>query len=259
MILTAIKEIIEKINTLIILPIILSIILKQKPLHVLRKKGPLLILVLFAVMLIVVSVILPAPPQTSPGTKKPPGKEEQSIVEEQSPPDIFYNVVYMKNEAKGKEPVSGRARAGSDITIKSGDTLSKWRSVFAGWKSDTGTHYNAGDTINNISENITLIAQWKPVQFRDETKKIMTGETHSFFSGEVQLHFTRTETKNASPPEAIPVYVYVVDGWVSAGGERKLLTEFKEGSTDVFSEAFDITVTHIQQYNAEFTVRKYTP
>jgi hypothetical protein len=58
---------------------------------------------------------------------------------------------------------------------------------------------------------------------------------------------------------ANPVYALVVDGWVSAGGKRKSLTEFEEGSTDVFSESFDITLTHVQHYNAEFTVRKYAP
>jgi uncharacterized repeat protein (TIGR02543 family) len=261
MLLTIIREIIEKV----ILPIIL------KPLHgVIRKKRPIFIFVLSAVIviLIVVSVILRTPQiQSQTPPQAPPKMAEHGAAsggavtppEEPPPPDRFYRVVYLKNGAEGTEPLPGEARAGSDITIKSGDTLSKWRSVFTGWKSDTGTHYNAGDTVNNISENITLTAQWKPVQFRDETKQIMTGRTHSFFSGEVQLHFARTGTKDVSPGGAIPVYTYVVYGWMSAGGKRESLTEFEEGNTYVFSEAFDITVTHIQRHDAEFTVRKYTP
>jgi uncharacterized repeat protein (TIGR02543 family) len=210
-------------------------------------------------MLIVVLVILQMP--QTPLERPEHGAASVGAIKPEEPllSDRFYRVVYMKNGAEGTEPVPEEVRADSDITIKSGDTLSKWRSVFTGWKSDKGTHYNAGDTVNNISGNIILTAQWKPVQFRDETKKIMTGETHSFFSGEVQLHFTRTETKNASPGGSIPVYTYVVDGWMSAGGKRKSLAEVEEGSAEVFSEAFDITVTHIQQYHAEFTVRKYTP
>jgi hypothetical protein len=216
-----------------------------------------------AVMLIIVWVILlihQTPPQPLP-VRSEQGTTSDVVIKPEKPPptDHFYRVVYMKNGASGTEPVPEEARAGSDATIKNGDALSKWRSIFAGWKSDTGTHYNAGDTVNNISGNITLTAQWEPFQFRDETKEIMTGETCSFFSGEVQLHFDRTETKNTSPVEVNPVYAWVVDGWTSSEGKRKPLIEFEEGSVDVFSESFDITVMHVQQYNAEFTVRKYMP
>jgi hypothetical protein len=265
MLLTVIREIIEKV----ILPIILKSlhdILPKPPHGVIRKNKLIFILVLSAVIviLIVASVILrmPQTPSQIPPKIVEHGTASSGAVtppEEPPPPDRFYRVVYLKNGAEGTEPLPGKARAGSDITIKNGDTLSKWRSVFTGWKSDTGAHYNAGDTVNNISENITLTAQWEPVQFRDETTQIMTGGTHSFFSGEVRLHFARTGTKNVSPGGAIPIYTYVVYGWMSAGGKRESLTEFEEGNTYVFSEAFDITVTHIQQYNAEFTVRKYTP
>jgi hypothetical protein len=254
--LTVITGIIELINNII--KLIKEINVPPK------KKLTKIVGLLFAVALVIVALVILQTPQTLPQT--PPERPEYGTVpkathkpEEPPPPDRFYRVVYMKNGAEGSEPVPGEARAGADVTVKSGDSLSKWRSVFAGWKSDTGTYYNAGDTINNISENITLTAQWKPIQPRDETKKIMTGETHSFFSGEVQLHFARTRTKNASPEGAIPVYTYVVDGWVSAGGKRKPLAEFEGGRTDVFSEAFDILVTDIQQYSAEFNVRKYMP
>jgi hypothetical protein len=165
-----------------ILPMLLKLLGDISP-----KKKRILILVLSAV--VIMSVIIPVIPRMSPvpsqtlpeipehGTS-PAGAVKP---EESSLPDRFYKIVYMKNGAEGTGPVSGEVRAGSAITIKSGDTLSKWRSIFSGWKSDTGTYYNAGDSVNNISGNITLIAQWKPFQSRDETKKIMIGETRSFF------------------------------------------------------------------------------
>jgi hypothetical protein len=167
----------------------------------------------------------------------------------------FYRVVYLKNGAEGPEPAHG---VGEHVTIAGGDALSKRRSVFTGWQSARGIHYRTGEVVR-LSEDLVLTAQWKPLSVRKEQQEIPAGETCSFFSGELLVHLDRAVTKNMAREGAIPLYAYVVDGWIAGEGNRKALNEFAGGSTEVFSEIFDVMVTDIKQYSAEFIVWKYVP
>ncbi len=79
-----------------------------------------------------------------------------------------YTVTYNANgkDGGGAAPTDGSSPyvSGSNVTVLGNtNSMTKTDCVFNGWntKSDgTGTHYDVGDVISSISENITLYAEW---------------------------------------------------------------------------------------------------
>jgi uncharacterized repeat protein (TIGR02543 family) len=54
---------------------------------------------------------------------------------------------------------------GGSVTVRDGSDFTRANYLFDGWNTNTsgnGTSYNAGDTISNITSNVTLYAKWKP-------------------------------------------------------------------------------------------------
>ncbi|GMO28330.1 MAG: hypothetical protein Pg6A_16200 [Termitinemataceae bacterium] len=54
---------------------------------------------------------------------------------------------------------------GGSVTVRDGSGFTRANYLFDGWNTNTagsGTSYNAGDTISNITQDITLYAKWKP-------------------------------------------------------------------------------------------------
>ncbi len=79
-----------------------------------------------------------------------------------------YTVTYNANgkDGGGAAPTDGSSPyvSGSNVTVLGNtNSMTKTDCVFNGWntRSDgTGTHYDVGDVISSISENITLYAEW---------------------------------------------------------------------------------------------------
>ena len=73
-----------------------------------------------------------------------------------------YTVTFDANGGKGSMETQS-FNYGADVTLTK-NTLTRENYKFAGWntkKDGTGTTYTDGDTISNLTENITLYAQWQ--------------------------------------------------------------------------------------------------
>ncbi|MED1861831.1 InlB B-repeat-containing protein, partial [Brevibacillus reuszeri] len=80
-----------------------------------------------------------------------------------------YTVTYNGNgETSGAAPTdNGTYEQGDNVTVLGNGTLAKTGHTFAGWNTvanGSGTSYAAGSTLTMGTANVTLYAQWTPVQ-----------------------------------------------------------------------------------------------
>jgi uncharacterized repeat protein (TIGR02543 family) len=90
---------------------------------------------------------------------------------------------------------------GSNYTIPA-NTFTHSTQVFNGWKDVGGTDYDAGATINNITSNITLTAQWR-AKSTDANITAIAGQTITWGGGDGTNDTTEVRTAAISVPNSV--------------------------------------------------------
>ncbi len=129
-----------------------------------------------------------------------------------------YTITFDGNGSTGGSMAAQTIANGGNFTIPS-NTFTKTGSIFNGWAASGATtgSYGDGDTINNVTGNITLTAQWLAVNYSISASPLTSFGSHETpYSQPAEQTVTVTNTGNQSVTLSQPTSTNYIIGTLSS-------------------------------------------
>jgi uncharacterized repeat protein (TIGR02543 family) len=132
----------------------------------------------------------------------------------------------------GMVKVGGNYTVSDLIPVREGYEFNHWKNLGV----ESAAEYNSGDTINNVTENITLTAQWNPLKY-NLTSKANTGGSLADYSSADGSNYTMGTAVSVT---AVPDDGYSFTHWEATG---VTLTDNTNATASFNMPAKDVTLT----------------